>query len=121
VATHLFHELEKYFSILAFFSAVFQVPNFGGLFEALNDIFWEKGEQHEYSFNVSHIKSCIPRIDLSNGVSFVPNEDRMQKLRPQEVDVSTTSIVAHKPFGFSSSEVRVLDFPYVKKALRTSL
>jgi hypothetical protein len=38
-----------------------------------------------------------------------------------EVDVSTTSIRAHKPFGFSSSGVRVLDFPYVKKALRASL
>jgi hypothetical protein len=45
----------------------------------------------------------------------------MQKLRPWEVDVSTTPIGARKPFGFSSFEVRVLDFPYVKKALRASL
>jgi hypothetical protein len=66
-------------------------------------------------------KSCIPRIDLSNEVSSAPNKDRMQKLRPREVDVSTTPIGAHKPFGFSSSGVRVLDFPYVKKALRASL
>jgi hypothetical protein len=45
----------------------------------------------------------------------------MQKLCPWEVDVSTTPIVAHKPFGFSSSGVRVLDFNYVKKALIASL
>jgi hypothetical protein len=44
----------------------------------------------------------------------------MQKLHPWEVDVSTTPIEAHKPFGFSSSGVRVLDFTYVKKALRAS-
>jgi hypothetical protein len=50
-----------------------------------------------------------------------PNGDRMQKLHPWEVDVSTTPIGAHKPFGFSSSRVRVLDFTYVKKALRASL
>jgi hypothetical protein len=50
-----------------------------------------------------------------------PNEDRMQKLRPWEVDVPTTPIEAHKPFGVSSSRVRVLDFIYVKKASRASL
>jgi hypothetical protein len=66
-------------------------------------------------------QSCSPQIDLSNEVSSAPNEDCMQKLRPREVDVSTTPIGARKPFGFSSSGVRVLDFPYVKKALRASL
>jgi hypothetical protein len=66
-------------------------------------------------------KSCIPRIYISNELSSAPNGDRMQKLRPWEVDVSTTPIGAHKPFGFSSSGVRVLDFTYVKKALRASL
>jgi hypothetical protein len=45
----------------------------------------------------------------------------MQKLCPWEVDVSTTPIGAHKPFGFSSSGVRVLDFNYVKKAFGASL
>jgi hypothetical protein len=45
----------------------------------------------------------------------------MQKLHPWEVDVSTTPIEAYKPFGFSSSGVRVLDFPYVKKAFGASL
>jgi hypothetical protein len=43
----------------------------------------------------------------------------MQKLCPWEVDVSTTPIGAHKPFGFSSSRVRVLDFTYVKKAFQS--
>jgi hypothetical protein len=41
----------------------------------------------------------------------------MQTLRPREVDVSTTPIGAYKPFGFSSFEVRVLDFIYVKRPL----
>jgi hypothetical protein len=66
-------------------------------------------------------KSCSSRIDLSNELLSTPNGDRMQKLRPWEVDVSTTPIGAHKPFGFSSSGVRVLDFTFVKKALRASL
>jgi hypothetical protein len=46
---------------------------------------------------------CTPHIDLSNELSSAPNGDRMQKLRPREVDVSTTPIGAHKPFGVSSS------------------
>jgi hypothetical protein len=45
----------------------------------------------------------------------------MQNLHPQEVDVLTTPIGAHKPFGFSSFGVRVLDFTYVKKAFGASL
>jgi hypothetical protein len=44
----------------------------------------------------------------------------MQKLCPWEVDVPTTSIGAHKPFGVSSSVIRVLDFLYVKNASRSS-
>jgi hypothetical protein len=47
--------------------------------------------------------SCTSQIDLSDEVSNTPNKDRMQKLRPREVDVSTTPIGAHKPFGLSSS------------------
>jgi hypothetical protein len=66
-------------------------------------------------------KSCSSRIDLSNELSSAPNGDRMPKLCPWEVDVSTTPIGAHKPFGFSSSGVRVLDFTFVKKSLRASL
>jgi hypothetical protein len=45
----------------------------------------------------------------------------MQKLRPWEVDVSTTPIGARKPFGVSSLGVRVLDFLYVKNAFGDSL
>jgi hypothetical protein len=60
-------------------------------------------------------------IDLSYKVSNTPNKDRMKKLCPWEVDVSTTCIRAHKPFGVSSSRVRVLDFIYVKKAFGASL
>jgi hypothetical protein len=67
------------------------------------------------------VKNHSSHLDLSNGVSSTPNRDRMQKLRPWEVDVSTTPIGARKPFGFSSSGVRVLDFPYVKKAFGASL
>jgi hypothetical protein len=76
--------------------------------------------------NMDHILCFSPkifssRIVLSNELSCGPNEDRMPKLRPWEFDVSITSIGARKPFGFSSSRVRVLDFNYVKKALRASL
>jgi hypothetical protein len=67
------------------------------------------------------VKKNSSRLDLSNGVLITPNGDRMQKLRPQEVDISTTPIGARKPFQFSSSKVRVLDFPYVKNSLRASL
>jgi hypothetical protein len=102
------------------FLAVFQVLNFQSHFEALNDVFWENREQHGL-FDVSHTKVVVPRIDISNGVSSTPNRDHMQKLRPWDVDLSTTPIKAYKPFGFSSSGVRVLDFTYVKKALRASL
>jgi hypothetical protein len=52
---------------------------------------------------------CTPRLDLFDGVSSAPNGDRMQKLRPWEVDVSTNHIGAHKRFGVSSFGVRVLD------------
>jgi hypothetical protein len=66
-------------------------------------------------------------LDLSNEVSNAPNGDRMQKLCPREVDVSTTPIRAHKPFGISSSGLgfwmfRVFSFIiYVKKAFGASL
>jgi hypothetical protein len=67
------------------------------------------------------VKMCYSQLYLSNDVSSAPNEDRMKKLRPQEVDISTTPIGACKPFDFSSSGVRVLDFIYVKKAFGASL
>jgi hypothetical protein len=55
------------------------------------------------------LNGMCTHIDLSNGVSSAPNGDCMQKLCPLEVDVSTTPIRAHKPFGVSSPEVSVLD------------
>jgi hypothetical protein len=65
---------------------------------------------------------CIIRLDLFDEVLRTPNEDRMQKLHPQEVDVSTTPIGVHKPFGVSSPGVRVFSFMlYVRKAFGASL
>jgi hypothetical protein len=55
------------------------------------------------------INRCIPRIDLSNNVSYVSNGDHMQKLRPREVDVLTYPNRAHMTFGASSPRVRFLD------------
>ena len=77
-------------------------------FEALNDDFWENRELHGAPFNVSHIKSCSPWIDLSNEVLIMSNEDHMPKLRPREIDVPIYSNGAHS-FGTSSLRVRILD------------
>jgi hypothetical protein len=92
-----------------------------GHFEALNDIFWGFGVQVITKGIDLASRKFSSRLYLSNGVSSAPNGDRMQKLPPREVDVSTTPIGAHKPFGFSSFGVRVLDFTYVKKAFGASL
>ena len=72
-------------------------------------------------FDLGLIEIHSSRLDLSNELSCTPNKDCMQNLRPREVDISTTRIGAHKPFGVSSSGVRVLDFLYVKKAFGSSL
>ena len=72
-------------------------------------------------FGIGPIRMISSQLELSNELLCAPNEDHMQNLLVREVDVSTTPIGAHKPFGFSSSGVRVLDFPYVKKAIRASL
>jgi len=106
---------------LGSFSTVFQVPNFRGHFEALNNIFWGFRAQVIAKKLLGLVEYRSSRLDLSNSVSSAPNEDRMKKLRPREVDVSTTPIGTRKPFGFSSFGVRVLDFTYVKKAFGTSL
>jgi hypothetical protein len=72
-------------------------------------------------------KCVLLGLDLFDEVSSAPNRDCMQKLCPREVDVSTTPIGAHKPFGVSSSGLgfwmfRVFSFMiYVKKALGASL
>jgi hypothetical protein len=76
VETHLFHGLKKKFPIFA----VFQVPNFQGHFEALNDVVWRfQGQVIVVSTNMVHSEKKS-RLYLSNGVSIAPNEDRMQKL-----------------------------------------
>jgi hypothetical protein len=41
------------------------------------------------------VRGCIPRIDLSNDVSYASNEDSMQKLRPREIDVPIYPDGAH--------------------------
>ena len=58
--------------------------------------------------NFFHIKTSIPRIGLSNEVWCVSNEDRMPKLRPQEVETPIYPNGAHS-FGASSPRVRFLD------------
>ena len=103
------------------FLAVFRVLNFRSRFESLNDIFLGKKGETCILIHCFSPKICSPRIDLSNELSSAPNGDCMQKLHPSKVDVSTTPIGDHKIFGFSSSEVRVLDFLYFKKAFRASL
>jgi hypothetical protein len=50
-----------------------------------------------------------PHQYLSNELSCALNEDRMQKLRPREVDVLTYPNGAHMTFGASSPRVRFLD------------
>jgi hypothetical protein len=55
------------------------------------------------------LERCRPRIDLSNELSRALNGDRMQKLRPREVDVLTYPNGAHMNFGASSPRVRFLD------------
>ena len=57
--------------------------------------------------DISHIKSCIPRIYLSNVVWFESNGDRMPKLRPREVETPIYPNGAHS-YGASSPRVRVL-------------
>jgi hypothetical protein len=52
---------------------------------------------------------CTPRIYIFNSVLSAPNRYRMQKLHPREVDISTTPIGAHKPFGVSSLGVWISD------------
>ena len=41
------------------FLAVFRVLDFRSHFEALNDVFWENGEQHGISFDVPHTKVVV--------------------------------------------------------------
>ena len=66
------------------------------------------GETWKFLHCFSH-KSCIPRIYLSNDVSYVSNGDSMPKLQPREIDVTIYPNGAHMTFGASSPRVRFLD------------
>ena len=83
------------------FLAVFWVLNFRSRFEALNDIFWENGEQHGFMDQSCSFKICSPRVDLSNEVWNASNGDRMLKLCPWEVETPIYPNGAHS-FGTSS-------------------
>ena len=58
--------------------------------------------------DVSHIKSCIPQIDISNKAWCALNRDCMPKLHPREVDLPIFPNGA-RSFGTSSPRVRFLD------------
>jgi hypothetical protein len=68
---------------------------------------WKHAIDDEYYIGLSKI--CTFCLDLPDRVPSTTNKDRMKKLCHLEVDVSTTPIEAHKPFGVSSFGVRVLD------------
>jgi hypothetical protein len=91
------------------FSTIFQVPNFQGHFEAINDVFSSIVPTMYLKEDVRLNVMCTPQLDLFYGVSSAPNIDHLEKLWPWEVDVSTNHIGDHKPFGVSYSGVRVLD------------
>ena len=89
------------------FLAVFRVLNFRSRFEALNDVFWENGEQHGSMDLCFSFQICSPRIGISDEVWYASNGDRMPKLRPWEVETPIYPNGAHN-FGASSPRVRVL-------------
>jgi hypothetical protein len=93
-------------SFLGIVSIFFQVPNFQGCFEALNNVFWTFGGLGDVA------KSCNPQIVISNEILCTPNRDRMQKFHAQEVDVTNNHLEARNTFGVSSSKVRVLMFRF---------
>ena len=90
------------------FLAVFRVLNFRSRFEALNDVFWENGEQHGSMDRCCSFKNYTTRTDLSNELLSASNGDRMPKLRPREVEPPIYLNGTHS-FGASSPTVRVLD------------
>jgi hypothetical protein len=63
--------------------------------------------QYGSSFNIA------PKMNLLDNTFptgyHTPKRDRMQKLRPREVDVLTYPNGAHMTFGASSPRVRFLD------------
>jgi hypothetical protein len=93
---------------LGSFSTSFQVLNFWGHFEALNNVFLGPAQFNYRIYPKCYRKMCIPRIYISNELSRASNIDCMQNLHPWEVDIPTTPIGDCKPFGVSSSRIRVL-------------
>ena len=89
------------------FLAFFWVMNFQSHFEALNDVFWENGEQHGSVDRCCSFKICTPLIDISNEVWCTSNGDHMPKLRPREVETPIYPNGAHS-FGASSPKVSFL-------------
>jgi hypothetical protein len=78
---------------LGSFLKVFWVSNIWGNFLGPKRCFLGIWGQRDYLRNYfGTIENRSSQLDLSNGVSNTPNEDRMQKIRPWEVDVSTTPI-----------------------------
>ena len=89
------------------FLAVYWVLNFQSRFEALNDVFWENGEQHGSMDRCFLFQICSPWIDISNEVWFASNRDRMPKLHPREAETPIYPNGVHS-FGASSPRVRFL-------------
>jgi hypothetical protein len=124
--------VHKYLPYIAH-QAGYQIPsdiwvqNTVGLYTGTSKLKWSFWTSHHWMWLVEILSKSSPveirssQLDVSNKLSYAPNEDRMQKLHPRKVDVSTTPIGARKCFGVSSSGVRVLDFLYVKKDFGASL
>ena len=70
-------------------------------------LFGKKGETWVVDRCCS-LKSCNPRIDISNELLSASNIDRMPKLRPREIETPIYPNETHS-FGTSSPRVRILD------------
>jgi hypothetical protein len=100
---------QRLFSILEIVY-IFSGPKLLGPFSGPKQCFLGSGAPRMF-LKVDDILNQVftPWWYLSYGVLIIPSRDRMQKLRPREVDVSTTPIGAHKHVGVSSLEVIFLD------------
>jgi hypothetical protein len=83
--------------------------NFWGQFEGLNDVFFMIGHLNHSQRLLLNPLNESPRQYFSNVLLCAINEDRMQKLRPREVNVLTCPNGAHMTFSASSPMVRFLD------------
>jgi hypothetical protein len=112
------HWLIIYFSTLA----VFRVPNFLGHFEALNYVFWGFGVQEIVNgtfFGHSKIILLIysfPAVYRSPKKEIACKSYTLEKLTYQLPPSGHANLLA-----FHLPGIRVLDFPYVKKAFGASL